>query len=368
MIAILIIVVVFFLAYSNGANDNFKGVATLYGSNIASYRLSLQWTTVFTFLGATLSVILAATLIKKFSGKGLIAEDVINTYRFVIAVGLAAAATVLFASKIGMPVSTTHALIGSLVGAGFIAAGTGLHIQQLGKAFLLPLLLSPLVAAICSFILYSCIHKWRLQTGIKKELCICQPVLAAQPVNAGMKVIASSPLIIAENEKCEEIYAGKILGIWLQPSVKAAHFFSAAVVCFARGLNDAPKIAGLLLLLHLSDMRLALLGIAVAMIAGGWFHSGKIAETMSKKITSLNQGQAFSANVITGGMVVAASVFGLPVSTTHVSVGSIFGIGMQTGQRNSKVIYQILLSWLLTLPVAAIFSAIFYWLLSFTTI
>ncbi len=359
MTTILIILVVLFLAYSNGANDNFKGVATLYGSNTASYRLSLQWTSIFTFLGAMLSVILATTLIKKFSGKGLVAEDVISTYRFVIAVGLGAAATVSLASRFGMPVSTTHALIGSLVGAGFIAVGTHLQVQQVGKAFLLPLLLSPLAAAFCSYLLYSLFHNVRVQTGIKKEICFCKPVLVPQPIGSGMKVLASGPLIVADNGKCEEIYAGKIFGIRLQPSVKAAHFFSAAVVCFARGLNDAPKIAGLLLLLHLGDMRLSLLGIAVAMVIGGWLHSRKIAETMSKNITPLNQGQAFSANVITGGMVVAASVFGLPVSTTHVSVGSIFGIGMQTGVRNNKVIVQILLSWLLTLPVAVIFSGCF---------
>lgn len=368
MITIVIITVVLFLSYSNGANDNFKGVATLYGSNTASYRLSLLWTSVFTFLGAALSVILAAALIKKFSGKGLIAEEVISTHRFVVAVALAAATTVLSASRIGMPVSTTHALIGSLIGAGLIAIGTQIQFQQLGKAFLLPLLLSPVLSAVLSFLLYSALHLVRLRSGIQKEICVCKPVVAVQTINSGMHVIASSPVIIADGEKCKEEYAGKLIGIPLQPAVRAGHFFSAATVCFARGLNDAPKIAGLLLLLHLNDMRLALLSIAIAMIAGGLLHSKKIAETMSKKITPLNQGQAFSANFITGSMVVAASFWGLPVSTTHVSVGSIFGIGLKTGQRNNKVISQILLSWLLTLPVAIAFSALFYFILSFVNI
>jgi len=309
MIAVIIFTVVLFLSYSNGANDNFKGVATLYGSNTATYRFSLQWTSVFTFLGAALSVILATTLIKKFSGKGLIAEDIINTHRFVIAVALAAAATVLLASRIGMPVSTTHALIGSLVGAGLIAVGMQLHFQQLGKSFLLPLLLSPLIAALFSFLFYSFLHRIRLQTGIEKEICFCKPVTVVQTLNPQMQLLAAAPVVMADGEMCKEKYSGKLIGIPLQSFVRNAHFFSAATVCFARGLNDAPKIAGLLLLLHLGDMRLALLAIAIAMVVGGLLHSKKIAETMSKKITPLNEGQAFSANFITGGMVVAASFF-----------------------------------------------------------
>ncbi|MES2775849.1 MAG: inorganic phosphate transporter [Bacteroidota bacterium] len=364
MIAVILIAAVVFLSYANGANDNFKGVATLYGSNTASYRFSLLWTSVFTFLGASLSVILAATLIKNFSGKGLLPEDVINTNSFVIATAMAAASTVFVASKIGMPVSTTHALIGGLVGAGLLAAGSQVHFDKLGKAFMMPLLLSPLVAGLLSFLLYSVLHRIRVRKEISKELCVCYAKPLAPIANLNTIAIVSSPLIIAESQSCEAIYAGKIIGIPIQATVKNAHFLSAAVVCFSRGLNDAPKIAGLLLLLHMSDMRLALLGIAVAMIIGGLLHSKKIAGTMSKNITSLNHGQAFSANFITGCLVLAASFFALPVSTTHVSVGSIFGIGLKTGKNNKKVAMQILLSWVLTLPVAIVFSMLYYFIFS----
>jgi PiT family inorganic phosphate transporter len=100
------------------------------------------------------------------------------------------------------------------------------------------------------------------------------------------------------------------------------------------------------------------------MVIGGFIHSRKIAETMSRKITEMNHGQGFSANFCTGLLVIAASVFGLPVSTTHVAVGSLFGIGLTTGQAKPKVMLGIVLSWIITLPCAAIISATAYWLIT----
>jgi PiT family inorganic phosphate transporter len=86
----------------------------------------------------------------------------------------------------------------------------------------------------------------------------------------------------------------------------------------------------------------------------------KVGETVSKRITPMDHGQGFTANLITSLLVTTASIHGLPVSTTHVSVGSIFGIGAVTKNANVKVVYNILLSWLFTLPVAAILSALIY--------
>jgi inorganic phosphate transporter, PiT family len=101
----------------------------------------------------------------------------------------------------------------------------------------------------------------------------------------------------------------------------------------------------------------------MTMAIGGLIHSRRIAETMSHQITEMNHGQAFSANLATGILVIAANAFGLPVSTTHVSVGSLFGIGIATGQANPRVMRNIALSWLVTLPCAALFSAGVYALL-----
>ena len=107
--------------------------------------------------------------------------------------------------------------------------------------------------------------------------------------------------------------------------------------------------------------RIILLVLAVAMAIGGLLNARKVADTMSKKISKLNHGQGFTANLITSLLVISASKFGLPVSTTHVSVGSIYGIGLVNGTANSREIAKIGLSWLLTLPVAALLSAGFYY-------
>jgi inorganic phosphate transporter, PiT family len=87
----------------------------------------------------------------------------------------------------------------------------------------------------------------------------------------------------------------------------------------------------------------------------------RVAETMSKKITPMNHGQGFTANLTTSLLVVIASRFGLPVSTTHVSCGALFGLGAVTGQMRWKVATSIVLAWLITLPVAATLAGIFAW-------
>jgi PiT family inorganic phosphate transporter len=106
-----------------------------------------------------------------------------------------------------------------------------------------------------------------------------------------------------------------------------------------------------------------MLMVALGMAAGGLLNARRVAETMSHKITPLNHGQGFTANLVTGLLVVFASRFGVPVSTTHVSVGSLFGIGLITKKGNPRVISGILMSWLLTLPIAMALSGAIYWAL-----
>jgi inorganic phosphate transporter, PiT family len=140
-----------------------------------------------------------------------------------------------------------------------------------------------------------------------------------------------------------------------------AHVISACMVCAARGLNDAPKIAGLLLVLKATNTSLSTAAIALAMGLGGWLHSRRIADTMSHKITTLEPRSGFIANLCTSVLVASASKFGLPLSTTHVSVGAISGLSF-SGDRSAKLsagtMRNILLSWVFTLPVAALFAYI----------
>ena len=105
---------VLFLAWSNGGNDNFKGVATLYGSRTTTYRRALAWATATTLAGSLLTLVLAGGLVKVFSAKGLVPEATAATPAFLGAAALGAAVTLLVATFAGMPVSTTHALTGAL--------------------------------------------------------------------------------------------------------------------------------------------------------------------------------------------------------------------------------------------------------------
>ena len=162
--------------------------------------------------------------------------------------------------------------------------------------------------------------------------------------------------------------APRLIGVEAQRVVDAAHYLSAGAVCFARAVNDTPKIAALLLAaagLGLPDLgRGGVLLVALAMTAGGLVQSRRVAETMSRRITDLNPGQGLTANLATASLVLGASRLGLPVSTTHVSCGTIFGIGMVGGGARWRTIGQILLTWATTLPLGFLLGGGIYLLLS----
>ena len=366
---ILLLLAVCFLAYSNGANDNFKGVASLFGSKTTGYRTAICWATVSTFAGSVAAIFLAQSLLKKFSGKGLVPDSLVGSEYFLLAVAVGAGATVILATLTGFPISTTHALTGAMVGSGWMAVGSQVHLGVLGRAFVLPLLLSPLLAVALGASLYLVFRWSRLRLGITKEWCLCvgeeQSVVPMPQPSSVLALQVAAPVVsacVGERSSCAERYAGRFWGIDCQKGMDAAHFLSAGVVSFARGLNDTPKMAALLLVLPALGARWSLVAVAVAIAVGGLLSARRVAETMSHKITGMNHGQGFSANLATGLLVTTASFFGLPVSTTHVSVGSLFGIGLTSRQADFRVVRRILLSWLVTLPCAAVIGALVYWL------
>jgi len=129
------------------------------------------------------------------------------------------------------------------------------------------------------------------------------------------------------------------------------------------GSRTAPKITAMLLAVQALDVRWGTLAVAVAMVIGGLLNARKVADTMSRRITPLNHGQGFAANLSTGVLVTLASTYGLPVSTTHVSVGSLFGISLTARTANAPVMRAIMLSWLLTLPCGAVLGGLVYWMI-----
>ena len=364
MMLIILFTVVCFLSYANGANDNFKGVASLYGSGAASYRVALFWATLTTLAGSLFALYLAQTLLIKFSGKGLISDALIQSIPFVVAVAAGAGLTVILATRIGFPVSTTHALLGAMTGSGLLVSWDQVNFTALQHNFVLPLLLSPVVAVLLAMLIYRALKQIRQRLNISEEICLC---VEEDQLSLGFKVGAMTAmqnivttLTIDNQAACNNRYAGKLLGINAQSLVDKLHFISAGMVCFARGLNDTPKIAALLLLIPQIERQSGVVLVAVIMALGGLINARRVAETMSHKITEINHGQGLSANITTALMVISASQFGLPVSTTHVSVGSLFGIGVINGKAQYKMIRSILLSWLITLPCAALCAAAVY--------
>ncbi len=373
--AILILGATLFIAYANGANDNFKGVATLFGSGTTTYRKALGWATATTLAGSLTAVFFAVKLIKTFSGKGLVPDALIANPVFMASVILGAGLTVFFAAKMGIPISTTHGLLGALFGSGLVAAGGALGFGTLGKNFVLPLLASPFIAMALTAIAYLVLRFGRKHSGIKKSTCVCVgekwvPVgsLAAHAYGAvAADQLRLLDVVVDDKSACEakamEFCSGKFLGIQAQQVLDCLHFVSAGAVSFARGLNDTPKIVALLVTAGALGLRWNVALVAAAMALGGILGAKKVAKTVSHRVTKINHGQGFTANLITAFLVIVASRWGMPVSTTHVSCGSLFGIGAVNGKANWKTIQGILYAWVLTLPVAAAFSGATYLLL-----
>lgn len=312
MLIPILLVAVGFVAFTNGANANFKGVASLYGSGTTTLRNALWWGTATTFAGSLAAILVAEGMVKKFSGRGIVPDSLVESPTFVSAIAIGAATTSFLATRLGFPVSTTHALMGSLVGAGFAGSGADVQIAALASGFVYPLVLSPIIAMLLGGIVYRCIKR----TGLAPD----QPTL----------------------------------------TLNVMHFISTGAASFSRGLNDTPKIAALLLLVPWMDVPTAILAVAIGIALGGLLDAEGVAETLGKKVTTMNAGQGFAASLVTASLVATASFHSMPVSTTHVSVGSLLGIGVTTGQANWKNVIAIILAWCCTVPCGAILAAIAY--------
>lgn len=365
---ILVVCIVLALAFANGANDNFKGVATLYGSRTATYRTALSWATVTTAAGGLLAPFIAAGLIKVFKAKGLVPDAIAASPDFIAAAALAAAATVAIATRVGLPVSTTHALTGGLAGAGAAASWQQLNLAVLGKSFLMPLIAGPFVGITIAFCASFVLRRVVAGLGISSQSCVCVgeqwvPVVSPQGEAAmSMRLVS----LVGEAPACVKRYDGVVLGIAAQSIVDRLHFLSAGAVSFARGINDTPKILALALatgLLANSTLLFVSL-VAGAMAVGGLVGSRRIAETTAHKVSSIESGPGLVANMTAAGLVIVGSLYKLPLSTTHVTMGGIVGAGLGRKSVDWRVFSTIVLAWVTTLPIGVVMGTILYQVLS----
>lgn len=322
---------VLLLSLANGANDNFKGMATLWGGGILSYRKALILANIATLAGGCSAFVLGAGLLSTFSGKGIVSTEVLQSPQFVASFAIGAALTVICATWLKYPVSTTHSIIGSLAGAAFaLPLANPLYGVLVQKAFL-PLLLSPLIAVGLTYML------WQVRSVVVGKL------VTANGTVSGDGGDQASP----------------------RRFERSGHIASGFTVCFARGVNDTPKIASIWLLGTTFDLSTFSIFVAIAslMVIGSLIFSYNVAKVMSKEITGMSESQGFVGNIVTAMLVLFASKLGLGVSTTHVSVGSLFGIGLVSGQAHWGKIQQIALAWVLTLPIGFGFAALSVYLI-----
>ena len=357
------------VAWSNGANDNFKGVATLHGGGVLSYRAALAWASLATLLGGLTSVLLADRLVATFSGAAILDGGAPDA-TMLAAMLAGAGATVFLATIVGMPTSTTHALMGALLGVALAVDPASIRVDQLGSRFFGPMLLSPVLAIVLTTVLYAGWRWFSAHRARAAERCLCVAPARSEVVASPSGVLAFSggsaaaalrwrTGTVAEC-RAEGRAHGGVLRLSAQSVANAVHGLSGGAVCFARALNDTPKIAAVLLVTGTaaslgSPGTLAL--VTAAAVAGGLLQSRRVARTMSEKITHLETGPGLTANLVTAGLVLGASRLGVPVSTTHVSCGSIFGVGAATRRANVGTITRILGAWVVTLPLAAALGA-----------
>jgi len=306
------------LAYANGANDNFKGVATLFGSGTPDRRRALLWATGTTLIGSLCAIWLAEELLKQFSGKGIVSDALASDPGFATAVAMGAGLTVLLATRLGMPISTTHSLVGALTGTA-LASSTAVQWSTVTNKLMIPLLLSPFIALVGTTLLYPLFRKSRIALGLTKQSCFCAgvetietvPQLTPELTVARIETLSAS---LGTAVTCRERYDGRVVGVDGAAALDTGHYLSAGLMSFARGLNDTPKIAALFLVApYMTPLgALALCGGAIAI--GGLISSRRVAETMSHRITTMNAGQGFTASLITTVTVIVASRLSLPAA------------------------------------------------------
>jgi PiT family inorganic phosphate transporter len=324
-----LIVVALGFDFLNGLHDAANSIATVVGTRLISPVAAVGFAAFFNFAAYFLALKWPALHnVADTIGKGLINKDMVTP-----AVVFGALVGAMFWNVVtwvkGIPSSSSHALVGGIVGAGVAHAGFP-SIQWIGlNKTLIAIVLSPVLGLILTM---------------------------------GIMLLTSWLGVRASARGAERTFRG-------------LHLFSAGAYSLGHGLNDAQKTMGIITMLLYSTGYLhgefavpnwVAVGCYVAMglgtLSGGW----RIIETMGTRITKLSQHQGFSASLGGSVMLFAASYLGIPVSTTHTIAGCVIGAG--TARRASAVRWglagDVAIAWIITIPASAMVAALFYWLVS----
>jgi len=345
------------LAAANGANDVSKGVATLAGAGLTRYRTAIIWGTITTLAGCLFSLTVADELTKLLSS-GIVTSEPDDAFAIAVLVGTIA--WVAFATITRLPVSTTQALIGALVGAGLVLGGDAIEWSALPEKIVLPTLLAISLAYGISFLL----------SLIPKHVpeCICvstgaPPATVTLSEGALAFTAGSGAALRWESGTFEEcrVHNPKRRALF---SVDAVHWLSSGAVGFARGLNDAPKLVaiGAFALVPGTMTSNELLWIVTLAMAAGSLAAGqRVARRLGDDVLDLTHVEGTKANVTTAGLVGAAAFGGFPLSTTQVSASAIAGAsGTHPGRLHRRTLRDFAIAWLVTPLAGGIVAATVY--------
>ena len=392
-----------FMAWGIGANDVANAMATSVGSRALTIKQAILVAAVFEFLGA----VLAGGEVTSTIRKGIVDADLLTGAPELLIYGmlaslLAAGTWLLVASRRGWPVSTTHSIVGAIVG--FAAVGIGIDAVQWGQVgtIVMSWVVSPLTAGFIAFLIYLSVqHLILMQEDPLSRAKRFVPVyifLAAFTIvlvtilkglkHVGLDLSLTNSYLLAIGIAVAIALVGAIAIQRIEPDPKAEkkqHFYTvervfavlmvvtACSMAFAHGSNDVANAIGPLAAV-ISVARSGIVGaeaalpIWVLLIGGAGIVVGlatfgvHVIATVGKKITQLTPSRGFAAELAAATTIVIASGTGIPISTTHTLVGAVLGVGLARGIEaiDLRVVGQIFVSWVVTIPAGAILSIVFF--------
>lgn len=394
-----------YMAWAIGANDVANAMGTSVGSGALTIGGAVVVAGVFEFAGA----FLAGGQVTDTVRKGMLDAAMVEQHPQLVLYGmlaaLASAGTLLIvATKFGLPVSTTHSIVGAIVGFGSV--GLGVDAVAWGKVaqIVLSWLTSPVIGGVLAYLIFSLIRTTILdRENPIDELAKVGPffffyvffIIGLVTLFKGLKNLSldlSLPQALAASVALGGV--GAVIGkIVMRRAARKAggpdegspfrqvekvfivlQIMTACAVAFAHGSNDVANSIGPLAAIHgivttgaaaskaaVQPWMLAIGGFGIMVGLATWGY--RVMETVGKKITELTPSRGFAAELAAATTIVLASRFGIPVSTTHILVGSVFGVGLARGigALDLRVIGTILISWVATVPIAAMLSIFFFY-------
>jgi PiT family inorganic phosphate transporter len=401
----------FFMAWGIGANDVANAMGTSVGSRALTIRQAIMIAIVFEFLGAYLAGGEVTSTIRK----GIIDPELFTHQPELLVYGMmsalfAAGTWLLIASVRGWPVSTTHSIVGAIVG--FAAVGISMDSVQWDKVgtIVASWVVSPVLAGTISFLLFMSVKMLildqedtfhRAKRLIPIYMWLVGFMISMVTLTKGLKQIGFSMDFGLGSKFANAIPPSALVGLLvagfgamllrrIQPSVNEQDrfasvervfailmIFTACSMAFAHGSNDVANAVGPLAAVAsvigsggVVGAKAAMpnwillvgaIGIVIGLATYGW----KVIMTVGRKITELTPSRGFAAELAAATTVVIASATGLPISTTHTLVGAVLGVGLARGIAaiDLRVIGSIFLSWLITLPAGGILAIIYFYTL-----